>query len=183
MKIKKEQISKIHNLSSLEGKKYLRELFPKVFEVKPKLEVGKWYKGNVDFDSLIYITGLELKKNMDEFVYTEIKYYGFCNKKYYLNDTICNIDHEKSLVEATEQEIFEALKSEWEKRAKKYNFSCIDLDGKIHTNCGFVVEYKDGCLYMTGGKIDKVYENGVFAEIIETISLKDAEKQLGKKIV
>src|SRR5690606_25677294 len=75
---------------------------------KYKLEVGKWYKGTVDFESLIFITEIE---NVDSYEsYNRIHGYGFISGEWnYLSHLCSNTEHEESLVEATPQEVGEAL--------------------------------------------------------------------------
>jgi len=152
-------------------------------EVK-ELEVGKWYKGNKDFNSLICIERIENKIDYDE-----IHCYGFWFdgwKKGY----IANTSHQKSLIEATESEVFEALKDEAVKRGYKHGVYLKypwyrNEEGifKIEMNEGdfsHVTKLTDGGFLLKG---THVFFKGKWAEIIPTITKVKAEKELGKKIV
>ena len=125
-----------------------------LFDLFNKLEVGKWYKGNVDFNSLIYITNLENKGK-----YFKINYYGFTFGEY-KESTISNLDHEKSLTLATEEEVKTALVNEAVKRGfelgkkVKWNFEgsegykCSNItkdyfeyfvnENKLELSCGII---------------------------------------------
>lgn len=94
--------------------------------MKPELEVGKWYKGTVDFESLIFITEIE---NVDS--YNRIHGYGFISGEWnYLSHLFSNTEHEESLVEATPQEVGEALIKEAKRRGYKSGVTCIFGDVK-----------------------------------------------------
>ena len=118
-------IKEAHQSACANWKQRIEKELPDLFN---KLEVGKWYKGNVDFNSLIYITNLENKGK-----YFKINYYGFTFGEY-KESTISNLDHEKSLTLATEEEVKTALVNEAVKR-------------------GFVDGAKTDCLVSMGGVI------------------------------
>jgi len=104
-------IKEAHQSACANWKQRIEKELPDLFN---KLEVGKWYKGNVDFNSLIYIT--EINNDYGTNKASQINYYGFTFDKYSDSNTICNIDHEKSLTLATEEEVKTALVNEAVKR-------------------------------------------------------------------
>lgn len=142
---------------------------------KKELEVGKWYKGNVDFNSMIYITELE---NAGSF--NRIHGYGF--KKSEWNDLchlLSNTEHEESLIEATSQEVESALIEEAKRRGYKVgNSKCLN-DGKIwgfDGGQGFHFTMGDNLLFLDASV---VFKNGIWATIIEQdkfYELKEAHK-------
>lgn len=132
--ITKEQILEVASWGNRQDLVKLREWFPQAFQ--SDLEAGKWYKGYVDFKSLIYITGLEDKKS-----YTTIKYYGFTFGDYSESGTIANYEHEKSLVPATDKEVETALIAEAKRRGFKdgVKFNAIKED-ETGRNIGCVLD-------------------------------------------
>jgi hypothetical protein len=195
--ITKEQILELDHLTnSISGKdirEKLRDLYPSVFEVE--LTVGKWYKGDIDFKSLIYITGLESKQNIlkNGLAYTKIEYYGFVSGKYHYKETICNIYHEKSLVEATTEEVKEALIAEAKKRYKKGD--CVEClyDGRkpilsgekvfSHTGIYHVDEFYQTWINVSKSHNSMIFNKGKWAERVNTITKAEAERQLNAKII
>lgn len=147
---------------------YLKCDFPQAFE--SELETGKWYKGDVDFKSLIYITGLEDKKS-----YTTIKYYGFTFGDYSESGTIANYEHEKSLVPATDKEVETALIAEAKRRGYRngvtfksldYNFKNVKIIDDF-----FSFDFNNNDLYLkvdapSGQRYRSVFLKGKWAEII-----------------
>lgn len=172
-KITKKQVSKIHNLSSLEGKKYIKELFPDVFEVK--LELNKWYKS---------------KNGKAFFNYQkEGKVYGFLYGKWHTHDYWCWPD--TNVFEATTKEVEEALTKEAVKKYKKGDhiknlgsYYCGDSN-MIFGGEVFAIDSDNGfCAKSTNGFWIKLMDrNGIWATIIETITKDEAEKLLNKKII
>jgi len=153
----------------------LKQWFPDVFEVK--LEVGKWYKSK---DSKLLYFILEIKDR------NNINAYGFDAEGIY-NKSQSNYEWgtPNNYTEATEQEVFEALKNESVKRG---------FVGNIYVNLyeiGFVnndllisseITWKDGWLNY-GTKGTAIFRNGKWATIIKTITKKEAEEKLNCKIV
>lgn len=162
-KITREQILKYN----------MKDEFPEVFETK--LTVGKWYKDK--YDRLFCPTELINSK--------ECKAYGFGaggNEYLYLK-TPFNWEINGSEREATEQEVTEALTKETRKRYKVG-----DYVEKIHhfsneyirgANAFIVIDSDYKVWY--GGCI--VFKDGVFASVIPTITIPEAEAKLNCKIV
>lgn len=156
--------------------------FPELF--KSKLTAGRWYKGNVDFDSLIFITEIE-----NAGYYNRVYYYGFISNTYRKGDYIANRAHEASLVPATTEEVESALEKEIIKRFgedwKNANIKECLWHGESDTNCGFnapIVLTSDNLAWNRNGCILK---DGIFAEplIEKTIITKEkALKILAKKL-
>ena len=130
----------------------------KLDAIAPKeLEIGKWYKGNVDIESLIFITEIENVKH-----YNRIHGYGFIGGKW--DDTghlFSNTDHEKSLVEAS----FEDVKQELIKEAKRlgHNYERYSYDTDENVLCGY------------NGRLEEVFVDGVWNNLQDKLySLKEA---------
>ena len=173
--ITKEQIESLRcvmNISSCEnGTSFLKEWFPEAF--KPVLEVGKWYISDG------YLINKQEADNC----------YGF---ELYRNSWVKNVSHELSehisgnYREATESEVFEALKNEAVRRGyKNGNFKCLlmpDFTHEVMNNFHF----QDNMLFHGESNVHKnnvIFKDGQWAEIIETISKEEAEKLLNKKII
>ncbi len=171
MKITKSQIKELDN-----GTTTVRELFPSVFETV--IKKGKWHKSKELGGSLFYIT---TTKTNDDNCYSG---YGFENNTFYEErKNYWNCDN---VLEATNQEVEEALKSELIRLGVKDGayFNC--LESKKPLKCYgcptpyFAHYYIDDYIYFGGVK---VYEKGVFARPSETITKSEAEKLLNKKII
>lgn len=148
----------------------VKQWFPEVFETV--LEVGKWYvmPGHEKFIGCI----TEVKK--DRFLYFGFNTGGrWAYKDYY--------EIKETLTEATEAEVFEALKNEAIKRGYKAEDYVLGLDagGKVEkvSKCGFYFDLKIG---LNLGNV-KIFNNGIWAEIIPTKTKAEAEKELNCKIV
>jgi hypothetical protein len=174
--ITKEQLLELENGFTLPK---LKEWFPDVFEVK--LEVGKWYKStytdNTDpvNKSIIFIDSLYVNK---------VNGYGFDYKGIWFDKKYnCGtVGYHWSL--ATEQEVFEALKNEAVKRG--FN-SDIPIHIKSRNAYSYLAKpsnsdffFKNNCLYLWEIKI---FNKGIWAEIIPTLTKKEAEEKLNCKIV
>ena len=167
----------------------MRDEFPSVF--KKELEVGKWYK-------VIDLTG-QFKNSKGALVsYSKGDHYGFGYSRENWTTTFKNLDEvikrdTDTVIEATDQEVFEALKNE---AVKRYDLGelisclqdkseCIAREGKIHF--GTDRFYLDYCqqlwMYSSESCNIKVFEDGIWATIIPTITKKEAEEILGKKII
>jgi len=136
--------------------KTLKEVFPEV--CAPVLGVGKWYKfKGQNYEKFI---GCITEMSIYRFYYYGFNTGGRWEEKdhYYLSD---------KYREATDQEVFEALKSEWKRlgggkgvhfKTPKNKLNGVD-DGTYNFN---------GYKIFTGGMA--IFNNGVFAEIIPTIT-------------
>lgn len=167
--ITKEQILELKRRGNQLVDEKLTEFFPEVF--KKELEVGKWYKNK--YNCLFCITEKDDEK---------YRSYGFMQGKWKDYGEFTNEDDLSSNTEATPQEVETALIRE----AKKKGF----LDGAHFKSpvsnwndvCNGVFRYNSELneLYSNG---TCVFSNGIFATIIETITIQEAEKLLNKKIV
>lgn len=158
---------------TVDGVKYIPE--PK--EDKTELVVGKWYKNN-DYgyeNSLAF--SVELSPNSE----IHFKGYGFDKYGDWYELTTDYDFGSHNWKEATSQEVSDAL----EKEAVKRGF----IDGAHYQwiNCplrkvyGKEFIYNKGVLRINGFTI--MDSDGKWAEIIKTISLKEAEEKLNCKIV
>lgn len=158
---------------------YLEKLFPETVENEVKLEVGKWYfveRSKSQFDD---------KQRALVFYEDKEKIYGFTHGGWWCND-YGNPKYDKyKFTEATEQEVFEALKNEAVKRG--FSSPCIykpteSIREQVHINgeerWGFIFE--ENKLLLNNYR---VFHKGKWAEVIESITLSEAEQQLGKKII
>lgn len=173
--ITESQIKELCHSSLYSNTERLKKMFPEAFESEVKLEVGKWLKHKEG--ALIFRTGQKSG-------------YGFNHKGNY-EDESCSwsfISAPQNWEEATEQEVFEALRVEALKRYKVGDWVksffhngnpvlCIS-----ETDFGLNVQKGINCKGTTP-KMPVVYSNGQWAEIIQTITLSEAERQLGKKII
>lgn len=90
------------------GKRLTQEWFPEAFETK--LEVGKWYKSNDILNHIFYVTKLFDGKYF---------YYGFNSTGNYEDNDfylLADFGLKNGFTNATESEVFEALKKEAVKR-------------------------------------------------------------------
>lgn len=162
----------------------MKEAFPEAF--KKELEEGKWYKDvRIDSKALFYLEEIIPHKT------NGMKSYGFsmtgewtgsCNRS---NDVF-----EKFTEESTPQEVETALFAEAKKRGYKEGVCCNNsnvhnskYDNHILLSSLFTLE--DGCLFVKEGKWERyrIFNNGKWATIIETITIQEAEKLLNRKIV
>jgi len=151
-----------------------------------ELEVGKWYKCiEKEFESLVVITDLEGNKAYG------FSYYGENDRNIWNDESNCGWSFKsdtKNWELATEQEVTEALTKEAVKRGFK--------EGVAVKYPWFSELNKQHYIYTPDFKEESILENerflylgccvfcgGQWAEIIETVSLNDAEKILGKKII
>ena len=166
MKITKKQVKQLDK-----GEVTVRELFPEVFETK--LKVGKWYKHKY-IGYIFCFNG----------VYEDYSQYGILSNGEWSE----NISSDKSnlidFIPATEEEVKTALINEAKKRG--YNKGLyVDFFGVGKRFIPFyVISY-----YYTNNSISLIHDDyfifkdGIWAEIIETITKEEAEKILNKKIV
>lgn len=169
--ITKEQLNNIVLTEDVRIVAQVKEWFPEAF--KPVLEVGKWHKTKF---VLINITNIDEKG----------KVYGYgwdlCSGIWYGSDNDdWGVDN---AIEATESEVFEALKNEAVRRGyKNGNHYCLNsciTEKKVKDNYFF--DYGN-LWYGTNISANCVFKKGKWAEIIPTISKEEAEKLLNKKII
>ena len=156
----------------------VKEWFPEVFEVN--LEVGKWYKSNIGLFCITKIEG-------------NIAYaYGFQNGiwedsgRFYLKEA-------KNDVEATNEEVFEALKIEAVRRGFVNGARITPMfpDGKDYYPDKNIIsrplnfKLKGNIFEVDGGIYRyRIFVNGKWANVIEIKKMTkiEIEKQLGYKI-
>ena len=142
----------------------LRAWFPDVF--KKELEVGKWY--NWKNDKALF--------NFQE----NGNIYGFLNGKWHITDHWTWNDF-KNCIESTPQEIESALICEAKKRGFKDGGYYQWINCPLRKVYGSNFIFDKNILRINGFTIMDVY--GKWAQIIETITIQEAEKLLNKKIV
>lgn len=148
----------------------MKDEFPEVFKVK--LEVGKWYKRPHN-KALFFIVG-------DPEI-TPFEVYGFDMEGNWMSVEKARTfpDYE---IEATEQEVFEALKNEAVRRGYKegvYFNSVISNDvfkfNEIYFRGDNSIVWSKGC--------GVIFDNGKWATILKTKTKEEAEKLLNCKII
>ena len=157
----------------------MKDEFPEVFDVE--LEVGKWYKRPHN-KALFFIVG-------DPEI-TTFEVYGFDIEGNWMNveKAITLSDCE---IEATEQEVFEALKNEAVKRYENKFINPINANMMLdYNNKGVLLELNksslddDNRLWCRCGQWNAiVFDNGKWATIIPTKTKEEAEKLLNCKII
>ena len=209
---RKEFIKKAHSAACSEWKTNIEKEFPKLFK-KDALVAGKWYKiadsgdhiTGLDQDhNLIFVEEFnkyniakrvnELCKENVNLLYENHLFGHNPSGKKVLFGSKAAI---KGLTPATEKEVEEALIKEAKKRGFKegvnfnvtkdlWNTSVGGREGfntvidkntynySAHSN-SFKINCIDGCM--------SIFTKGVWAEIVETITKEQAEKELGKTIL
>jgi len=182
--ITKEQIESIHLEGTTLLKQALKEWFPAVFkEDKKELELNRYYKWSGECPVIGFVDRKTTIEDCYGFKYTT----GKMRKNDY------NSLHKDFLTLATPQEIQQALENEARKRYKEVkNIKCL---------CDFHKEdaqeyYKDvkytfyyepfvNRLWIQHASFLDicVFNNGIWAEIIPTITIKEAEEKLNCKII
>ena len=125
-------------------------------EVKPKFEVGKWYKTNCLGGSIFYLTESPVED-------CYVSGYGFENGDWCdLSEHYWTLEQKYKPTLATHQEVEEALQKQYEKLGGKCK---LDFCHYWNVNsCGF------GCIYSSKG--DEVFRKGVWAEIVKDEPIK-----------
>jgi len=147
----------------------LKEAFPEVFE--SDLVDVRWYKYNN--------TLFNYQKNGNV--------YGFL-RGVWKNDNNWFWNSSIGVVTATLQEIQDALEKEAVRRGfEEGNYKCLVLPDHTHKNCT-IFKYDDDLnqLFLTNektGAANVVFQKGNWAQIIPTITKKEAEERLGMKII
>lgn len=181
--ITESQIKTLYDIfevsEAYQGQDYLKEWFTEseAFESEVKLKVGKWYKETVSFTGkmFVYIESIQDKNN--------VTCYGFNGRGEWFDSMSGFGTHGLEL--ATEQEVFEALKNEAVKRGFVGN-QYVDITSLGFFNdkliTGGQIEWKEGYLNF-GDKQTAIFKNGVWGKVLDSITLSEAEQQLGKKII
>jgi hypothetical protein len=183
---RKEFIKKVHSAASNEWKKNIEKEFPKLFK-EDDLKVGKWYK-YPDFENWkLLITDNTKGKE---------KGVGFNCSEIWMKDWLTDGGNElSSLIPCSDEEVKEALIKEAKRRGFKKGVKFIRLSNGV-------IMTVDGLPYFTNGRLSVIspktewssvykggcsnpfiFDNGKWAEIIETITKEQAEKELGKTIL
>jgi hypothetical protein len=163
MKIKKELL-----LSNPD--KTVKDLFHDLFKVD--LEVGKWYK-DTNVGNVFLVTRVE-----NNFTYCiGFSYLGeWSEERGFLTKSYNSIN-----VLATQQEVESALIAEAKKRGfKEWVYIDSDWGGVCQLNRNNYEYDENGCLWLGDCR---VFVDGVWAEIIPTMTKKQAEEKLNVKIV
>jgi hypothetical protein len=170
---RKEFIKKVHSAASNEWKENIEKEFPKLFK-KDALVVGKWYKYHDNYQESLMVWN-----NSEDT-------YGFWGNEY-RDDLSFHISYDK--IPATDKEVEEALIKEAKKRGFKEgvrvdkllynNIGSLNGDSKTCENKEFKLSF--GHLFI--GNLLIFHNTGKWAEIVETITKEQAEKELGKTIL
>lgn len=152
-KITEEQIKENKDLT-------LKEYFKEVFEIK--LEVGKWYKYN---NWLINYNGI----NEEDVLLGNYAFNCYGIYENYLGYNAKFGDEPEKWTLATEEEVFNALKKEAEKRGFVKGTKFISVSNGEKTILDEEINYtiSNNCLYIDYRDVSGViFENGKWAEII-----------------
>ena len=176
LKTTEEFVREAHGAACSTWKTKIEKEFPELF--KTELEIGRWYKGNVDFDSMIFITEIENLGN-----YNRVYYYGFISNTYRKGDYIANRAHEASLVPASDEEAKSALEKEIIKRFGEYWENAkieAHADGEPWIGNGLNKGLFDSGIgsRKAFSKHGVLYSNGVFAEPLKEKTIITHEKAL-----
>ena len=148
---------------------------------KAKLEVGKWYK-NTRWKDIIFIDNINERD--------EVKYYGFDNGEFKDERNASSFYGYGSNLQnwtlATNEEVEEALTKEAVKRGyTTENTNCLVGSKNQKIEGDYYYESRENRLYsdgkFRGGKV--VFQGGIWATKIETITKAEAEKLLNKIII
>lgn len=151
----------------------MKDEFPDVFEVK--LEPGKWYKSKIG--GLWFVE--EFKDNGNTQTSFGINKYGDWQDRSYTRNS-------EGLVKAIHQEVETALKNE---AVKRYKVGDYIFDGwsKIQANIERLdkFDFSYNTLFVLNNNNSKtaLFCDGIWATVIPTMSLKEAEEKLNVKIV
>jgi len=185
MEITEEQIKEAHNAACSQWKQKIEQWFPECF--KQNLEAGKWYKAfsgksfKLFFAERLNEKGLPLG-------------YGFCDQKKWLednNEAWLIYNDSRITIEATESEVFEALKNEAVKRGFVEGAWFKGCEGALKDEVLQIEEIKfasisNGFASSNTGLYNSdswIFHGGQWAEIIPIKTRSEAEKELNCKIV
>lgn len=169
MEITKEQVLEMYNWGNSTDKLKVKEWFPEAFA----LEVGKWYQ----YDKKDILFNFQGKYS----VQNDSGAYGFNSLDEWHENL--GVDLRDPLREATHDEVSDALIREARKRGySDKNYHCLS-NSKTYYHTGDKFTFEEGKLFHGIGFRNIVFEDGKWAEIIETITKEEAEKLLNKKII
>ena len=166
----------------------IKEWFPEVFEVK--LEVGKWYNRiwkDGDRDLFLISDFIDNKFFIGEFFRNNERLEEGVGGRFIISN-----DKRYYEIEATNEEVFEALKIEAVRRGfvEGVRITPMFYNGKdyypdkniISSPLNFKLK---GNVFVVDGGINgyRIFVNGKWATIIQTITKSEAEKLLNKKII
>lgn len=188
--ITREQVLKLYNN---EGSCYAKEWFPEVF--KKELEVKennfysiKWNDGGSDL-FYCYENNNGVIKHKDMYFRNGQKLE--VNHDSYLRLSDLSKDKRRTILEATPQEVEAALICEAENRGyiKGILVSTDNIQEKLKGSLELLNNKNNLGSYKTvlwfGNELEgiDIFRDGIWSEIIETITIQEAEKLLNKKIV
>jgi|11BtaG_2_1085332.scaffolds.fasta_scaffold29200_4 hypothetical protein len=169
-KSRKEFIKKAHSAACSEWKKNIEAEFPNLFETK-SFKKGDWVVSRLG--ALINVRGVSYDLRVVNGY--GIDFLGDWDDDYMAGHSGCRL--------ATEEEVEKALIAEAKKRGFKKGVMFVDV-------LDYLTEVVDGDIYSY--YIDSniltlnhyhIFDDGKWAEITETITKEQAEKELGKTII
>jgi len=181
--ISKEQILEVAEWGNSIDKLKIRGWFPDAF--KTELIVGKWYKSKIECNKFKCVFN-SLDSKGDQL----FDGYGFDCFGNFFNDgqDIVSKEKSKKLVPMSESEVFEALKNEAVRRGyENGNYKCLSIPKKTHNvedNFHFsIIENKlfHGASPTSANNV--VFENGKWAEILNTMTVKQVEEKYNIKVI
>ena len=170
MEITREQVLEIYNMSLKELSGYLLKEFPEAFKIE--LEVGKVYKEKGNF--MFMFTGKYGRDNNSEA-------YGFTTSgKWYENLGVCE---EGEYTQATTEEWNAALIEEAKRKGYVGNYIKMIIGGSIGS-CStkqvmLISCLNDKIIGYNSNSSWTLFKDGIWAEIMPTMSQKEAEEKLG----
>lgn len=183
MKITKEQLIQLFK-NNEEGNDQLvsadlKSWFPSVFS---ELKIGKWYwidRGyKNDVEALVLFQG----QGVETFGFT---HGGIWTDDYGSESSFCTPEYKYT--KATYKEVETALINEAIMRGyKNNNHDCLSIPTYTHKNTDELFYLNEDTMNLHIGKnsySNVIFKDGEWAELIETITLKEAEKLLNKRIV
>ena len=176
-KSRKEFIKKAHSAACSDWKTNIEKEFPKLFK-KDALVVGKWYINIDGLKCLHFVTKITDSK--------EYFAYGFSFSNEWKNNKgfgSVNDYTNKNFRLATDKEVEEALIKEAKRRGFKEGVEFKSMNNKFSVlNESFrYQEISKNTLDAFG--CYNIFQEGKWAEIVETITKEQAEKELGKTIL
>ena len=169
---RKDFIKKAHKNACSEWKTNIEKEFPKLFKEDEKL--NGWYKDKE-------------QKKWCVFLEDGIIIYGFDSSGDWFEDHNYTYELQEDDYKATDKEVDQAIIKEAKKKgfkegvyfkSKWISDTAMLFDGEFCFDKRLELCYKND-----GGVLYTLFENGVWAEIIETITKEQAEKELGKTIL
>jgi len=172
--ITKEQIIILNTDGNNDVRKCMKQWFPDAF--KKELVVGNWIIKDNDSPWIVYID----KQNNVYGIDTDGEWFSSSKPENTIQIMLNNPKNRK----ATPQEVEAALICEAKKRGfvKNTSYTITNGDGVINSK-----DSERFCFDEYGNKLLfnnwSIFEQGIWATIIETITIQEAEKLLNKKIV